>query len=118
MRRSTTSTSSTGGRWPSSSRSRRSRKGQELELKLVEVGLYDPEAGVGKLNGLDVAVAGAAKLVGKKVRVRVERVLDGTAFATLAGAPEQAVAADHRRGPRREADQGVPLTKGRRGARG
>ena len=67
-------------------------EGQELELKLVEVGLYDPEAGVGKLNGLDIAVAGAAKLVGKKVRVRVERVLDGTAFATLAGAPEQAVA--------------------------
>ena len=67
-------------------------EGQELELKLVEVGLYDPEAGVGKLNGLDIAVAGAAKLVGKKVRVRVERVLDGTAFATLAGAPAQAVA--------------------------
>ncbi len=68
-------------------------EGQELELKLVEVGLYDPEAGVGKLDGLDVAVAGAAKLVGKKVRVRVERVLNGTAFARLAGAPEQAVAA-------------------------
>ena len=68
-------------------------EGQELELKLVEVGLYDPEAGVGKLNGLDVAVAGAAKLVGKKVRIRVERVLNGMAFATLAGSPEQAVAA-------------------------
>ncbi len=68
-------------------------EGQELELKLVEVGLYDPEAGVGKLNGLNVAVAGAAKLVGKKVRVRVERVLNGTAFATLSGAPDLAVAA-------------------------
>ena len=64
-------------------------EGQELELKLVEVGLYDAESGVGKLDGLDVAVAGAAKLVGKKVRVRVERVLDGTAFATLADAAEQ-----------------------------
>jgi predicted RNA-binding protein with TRAM domain len=68
-------------------------EGQEFELKLVEVGLYDPEAGVGKLDGLDVAVAGAAKLVGKKVRVRVERVLNGTAFARLAGTPEQAIAA-------------------------
>jgi ribonuclease G len=58
--------------------------GQELDVKLVEVGLFDLEAGVGKLDGIDVAVAGAAKLVGKKVRVRVERVLDGTAFATLA----------------------------------
>ena len=84
MRRSTTSTSSTRGRSSSTPQSQ-IEEGQELELKLVEVGLYDAEAGVGKLNGLDVAVAGAAKLVGKKVRVRVERVLDGTAFATLAG---------------------------------
>ena len=92
MRRSTTSTSSTRARWPKLQPQSELEEGQELELKLVEVGLYDPEAGVGKLNGLDVAVAGAAKLVGKKVRVRVERVLDGTAFATLAGGPEQAVA--------------------------
>jgi ribonuclease G len=67
-------------------------EGAEVELKLVEVGLHDIESGVGKLNGLDIAVAGAAKLVGKKVKVRVERVLDGTAFATLAGAAEPAVA--------------------------
>ncbi len=60
-------------------------EGQELDVKLVEVGLYDADAGVAKLDGIDVAVAGAAKLVGKKVRVRIERVLDGTAFATLAG---------------------------------
>src|SRR5581483_8273692 len=43
--------------------------GQEVELKLGEVGLYDAQAGVGKLDGLDVRVAEAAKLVGKKVRV-------------------------------------------------
>jgi ribonuclease G len=67
-------------------------EGAELELKLVEIGLHDIESGVGKLNGLDIAVAGAAKLVGKKVKVRVERVLDGTAFATLvtAGTPAAA----------------------------
>ncbi len=67
-------------------------EGAELELKLVEVGLYDVESGVGKLNGLDIAVGGAAKLVGKKVKIRVERVLDGTAFATLAVAGKQAAA--------------------------
>jgi ribonuclease G len=67
-------------------------EGAELDLKLVEVGLHDIESGVGKLNGMDIAVAGAAKLVGKKVRVRVERVLNGTAFATLAGAGERAAA--------------------------
>ncbi|MET0938765.1 MAG: Rne/Rng family ribonuclease [Gaiellaceae bacterium] len=67
-------------------------EGAELELKLVEVGLHDIASGVGKLNGLDIAVADAAKLVGKKVKIRVERVLDGTAFATLAGAAERTVA--------------------------
>jgi predicted RNA-binding protein with TRAM domain len=62
-------------------------EGAELELKLVEVGLHDPQAGVGKVDGLDVCVAAAAKLVGKKVKIRVERVLDGTAYATWLDAP-------------------------------
>jgi ribonuclease G len=61
-------------------------EGAERELKLVEVGLYDPSTGVGKLDGMDVCVADAAKLVGKKVKVQVERVLDGTVYATLADA--------------------------------
>jgi len=58
-------------------------EGAKIELKLVEVGLHDPGAGVGKLDGLDVCVADAARLVGKKVKAQVERVLDGTAYATL-----------------------------------
>ena len=65
-------------------------EGASLELKLVEVGLYDPTAGVGKVDGSEVVVAGAAKLVGKKVQVSVGRVLDGVAYATLADAPEAA----------------------------
>jgi ribonuclease G len=67
-------------------------EGQTVELKLVEVGLYDAGAGVGKLDGYDVVVAGAAKLVGKKVSASVGRVLDGTAFAVLAGGGTEAVA--------------------------
>ena len=63
-------------------------EGAELDLKLVEVGLHDAGAGVGKVDGVDVVVAGAAKLVGKKARVRIGRVLDGTAFALLAGVEE------------------------------
>jgi ribonuclease G len=66
-------------------------EGAKTELKLVEVGLYDADAGVGKLDGLDVIVANAAKQVGKKVDVQVERVLDDAAYATLVS---QAVAAD------------------------
>jgi ribonuclease G len=55
------------------------------ELKLVEVGLHDPTTAVGKLDGgFEVVVAGASKLVGKKVTVTVGRVLHGVAFATLA----------------------------------
>src|SRR5262249_30094564 len=52
----------------------------------VEVGLHDVNAGVGKVDGYDVVVADAAKLVGKKVEVTVGRALDGIAYATLSEA--------------------------------
>ena len=58
-------------------------EGAKIELKLVEVGLHDADAGVGKLEGLDICVAAAAKQVGKKVDVQIERVLDDVAYATL-----------------------------------
>jgi ribonuclease E len=54
-----------------------------VQLTLGEVGLHDPNAGMGKVDGLDVCVAGAGKQVGKKVTVQIERVLDGMAYATL-----------------------------------
>jgi ribonuclease G len=66
-------------------------EGAKVELKLVEVGLHDGDAGVGKLDGLEVCVANAAKQVGKKVDVQIERVLDDAAYATLVS---QAVAVD------------------------
>jgi ribonuclease G len=53
----------------------------EVMLQLVEVDRYDGAAAVGKLDGLDVVVAEAATLVGKRIKVRVERVLDGRAYA-------------------------------------
>jgi ribonuclease G len=65
-------------------------EGAELELKLVEVGLYDPTAGAGRVNGVDVVVGDAAKLVGKKAKVRVGRVLENAAYATLVGVAEPA----------------------------
>ena len=54
-----------------------------LEVKLVELDLHDSTSAVGKLDGLEVVVAEAAKLVGKKAKVVVGRVLDGRALATL-----------------------------------
>jgi ribonuclease G len=61
-------------------------EGASLEVKLVEVGLYDATAGVAKLDGYDIVVSGGAKLVGKKVQATVGRVLDGLAFAVVADA--------------------------------
>jgi ribonuclease G len=58
-------------------------EGVELQLELVEVDRHDASAAVGKLDGLVVCVGAAAALVGKKVKVRIERVLDGTTYATL-----------------------------------
>ena len=55
----------------------------ETMLQLVEVDRYDSAAAVGKLDGLDIVVADAASLVGKRVKVRVERVLDGRAYGVL-----------------------------------
>ena len=64
--------------------------GQELELKLGEVGLHDPRAGAGKVKGFEVVVAGAAKLVGKRVRVRITAVLEDVAYAVLTTVQEGA----------------------------
>ena len=54
-----------------------------LQLELVEVDRHDVTAAVGKVDGFDVCVGEAAELVGKKVKVRIERVLEGVAYATL-----------------------------------
>jgi ribonuclease G len=60
-------------------------EGATVELKLVEVGLHDSTAAVGKLDGgYEIVVAGAAKLVGKKVTATVGAVLESGAFAALA----------------------------------
>jgi ribonuclease G len=72
-------------------------EGAKIELKLVEVGLHDADAGVGKLDGLDVTVANAAKQVGKKVDVQIERVLDDAVYATLISqtvAPDEPITAE------------------------
>jgi ribonuclease G len=63
-------------------------EGANVELKLVEVGLHDLNAGVGKVEGYDVVVAGAAKLVGKKVDVTIGRALEGAAYAALSDGSE------------------------------
>ena len=58
-------------------------EGDEKRLELGEIGLFDPDAGVGRVDGYPVVVGNAAGQVGKRVRVRIERVLDGVAYGTL-----------------------------------
>jgi ribonuclease G len=61
-------------------------EGKTVDLKLVEIGRYDVRAGIGRLDGLTVCVGGGATSVGKKsTKARIERVLDGTAYASLVG---------------------------------
>jgi ribonuclease G len=55
----------------------------EVMVQLVEVDRHDAAAAAGKVDGLDIVVADAAPLVGKRLKVRVERVLDGRAYAVL-----------------------------------
>jgi ribonuclease G len=57
--------------------------GAEVDVKLAEIGLHDPHAGVGKVGDIDVVVGGAAPLVGKKVKARVAAVTDGLVWAEL-----------------------------------
>jgi ribonuclease G len=65
-------------------------EGAELLVELGEVDRHDASAAVGKVDGFDVCVADAASLVGKRVKVQIERVLDGVAYATLARTTKRA----------------------------
>jgi len=57
--------------------------GQELEVRLGELGLHDAHSGAGKVETIDVVVGSAAKLVGKKVTARITAVGAGIAWAEL-----------------------------------
>ncbi|MGB2951966.1 MAG: Rne/Rng family ribonuclease [Gaiellaceae bacterium] len=92
-------------------------EGAEIRLKLVEVGLNDLSAGVGQLDGYTVSVGNAAAMIGKTVKVRVERVLDGTAYAKLV---DTKAAADAPLTAEREAEKPTrkpPARKKRPGAK-
>jgi ribonuclease G len=58
-------------------------EGDELQVELVEVDRHDGGAAVGKVESFEICVADAAALVGKRVKVRIERVLDGIAYAAM-----------------------------------
>jgi len=88
-------------------------EGKQLELKLVEVAKHDVNAAVGKLDGLSVCVGGASRLVGKKAKVRIERVLEGTAYATLVAGGKQPEAPITAEGEAEKPTRKPPARKGR-----
>jgi ribonuclease E len=55
--------------------------------------LHDSTAGVAKDGDTFISVAGAAGMVGKRVKVRITRVLDGAVYAELVGRPGETVLA-------------------------
>ncbi|HYX76618.1 MAG TPA: hypothetical protein VE757_05520, partial [Gaiellaceae bacterium] len=65
-------------------------EGTELQVKLVEVGKHDVQAAMGSRDGYTICVGNASKLVGKSVKVRIERFVDGTAYASLASKAKDA----------------------------
>ncbi len=92
--------------------------GQQVEVKLGEVGLHDPHAGTGKIGDVDVVVGDAAKLVGKKVTATITAVTEGLAWAELlapAEAPDEPLTAEAeaekptraRRSPARKSAEGA-----------
>ena len=86
-------------------------EGKTLELQLVEVGLHDPNSGVAKVEGFDVVVADAAKLVGKKVKVQIARVLPNGAYGTIASAAKAARAPITAEGEAEKPTRIKPVTK-------
>jgi ribonuclease G len=94
-----------------------SREGKQFELKLVEVDLHDVNAAVGDLDGLAVCVGDGAKLVGKKAKVRIERVFDGTAYATLVGGPKVPTAPITAEGEAEKPTRKPPARKGKAAAK-
>jgi ribonuclease G len=92
------------------------QEGKEVDLKLVEVGRHDVRAGIGKLDGLAVCVGDAASLVGKRAKVRIERVVDGTAYATLVGRAEEREAPITAEGEAEKPTRKPPARKGKKPA--
>ena len=84
--------------------SRRVAEGATVELKLGEVGHVRRDGGRGKIDGIDVIVADAAKLVGKKANRPHRPRAGGQAFADAARGRATSRGADHVRERGGEAD--------------
>jgi ribonuclease G len=64
------------------------REGEEVLVSIEEPHMYNDDDAVAKLDGYIVSVSGAAKLVGEKTLVRIEKVDRSAAQASLVNPPE------------------------------
>jgi ribonuclease G len=86
------------------------REGEEVLVQLEEPHMYNEDDAVAKLDGYVVTVSGAARLVGEKRLVRIEKVGRSAAQASLVDAPRPAGEDEGGQRPQRR--------RGRRGGRG
>ena len=98
------------------------REGEEVLVHIEEPHMYNEDDAVAKLDGYVVSVSGAARLVGEKTLVRIEKVERSAAQASLVNPPEGA-----RSGGSSSSSDGSASTaspdarrrrRGRRGGRG
>src|SRR3954449_11691352 len=82
------------------------REGEEVLVSIEEPHMYNEDDAVAKLDGYVVSVTGAARLVGDKTLVRIDKVGRSAAEASLVNPPPEA-----------SSDEKRPRRRGRRGGR-
>jgi ribonuclease G len=83
------------------------REGEEVLVSIEEPHMYNEDDAVAKLDGYVVSVSGAARLVGEKTLVRIDKVGRSAAQASLVNPPPEQT----------EGEQKRPRRRGRRGGR-
>jgi ribonuclease G len=92
------------------------REGEEVLVLIEEPHMYNDDDAVAKLDGYVISVVNAAKLVGERTLVRIEKVGRSAAQASLVNPPEEAGSQD---GDSDSASSdGRRRRRGRRGGRG
>ena len=92
------------------------REGEEVYVEIVEPHMYTAGAGVAKIDGYIISVAGATSHVGEKHLVRIEQVGRTEATAVLADAPDHG-ADDDEPDDSDDSLDSKPRRRGRRGGR-
>ena len=94
------------------------REGEEVLVHIEEPHMYNEDDAVAKLDGYVVSVSGAARLVGEKTLVRIDKVGRSAAEASLVNPPEGAAPSSSDGASEEGSANGRRRRRGRRGGRG